>query len=508
MKEIKEMDSARLARGSAYLITQSVATTIIGTATLAFIARALTQVEMGVTVALTLILDMAQVLSDLGFSSGLTKYVAEYRGKEVDYTFMSFGAVLIKGFISGFAAVLCVLTAPWLSGFLLKSDEYVFLFQLLSIYLFTLCLSTTMNYLLLGVNRIREMAILNIIMVFVGKMSSVGFLMFGFGLVGLVVGWTLGGLAYAILGFLILMRNKYVRIHQIGEVVPYLKTLARFSWPLFLTNIALLFYNWFDRAFLFAFVSLSEVAVYSVAIKAFSVLSVVSIALSTTLFPYYSEKHGKDEQQRIMEGIHGSSRYIALLYTPLALGLTATAGSVMRVFAGPAYAGGDIVLAILCLFGGINGLAASFGGLLLVFNMTPTVLLINVASIAGSMMMSPVLLPLLGVVGMAIIRGVAMIVCLLLTIFAVRKRIPIKVDGEAIWKSWSAAFVMFGVVWFVERIHFSPYLLPLYIVVGTIVYFVALRCLRVVNENDVELIRNFFGKRATVIMNLVERFFV
>ena len=505
MEEIKEMDSARLAKGSAYLVTQSVATTIIGTAALAFIARALTQAEMGVTVALTLTLEMAQVLADLGFSRGLTKYVAEYRGKEVDYTFMSFGAVLVKVLISGFAVALCVLTAPWLSGFLLKSKEYAFLFQLLSINLLALCLSTTINYLLLGVNRIREMAILNIIMVLVGKMSTVGFLILGFGLGGLVIGSTLGGLAHVIPGLLILMRNKYVRIHQIREVIPYLKTLARFSWPLFLTSIVFLVYNWFDRAFLLAFVSLSDVAVYSVAIKAFSVLSVVSLALANTLFPYYSEKYGKDEQQRIVEGVRGSSRYIALLYTPLALGLMATAGSVMRLFAGPAYAGGDVVLGILCLFGGINGLAASFGGLLLVFNMTPTVLLINVAAIVGSMMMSPVLLPLFGVVGMAIIRGVAMIVSLVLTIFVLRKRIPIRFDNGAIWRSWAAALVMFGVVWFVGRIHFSSYLLPLYVVVGTIVYVVVLKLLRAVNKNDVRLIRSLLGERATVIVNIIER---
>jgi len=90
-----EMDSTRLVRGSAYLATQSIVTTLIGAVALAFIARILTPVEMGVTVVLMLTLGLAQVFTDLGFSGGLTKFVAEYRGKGVDYTFMSFGAVLI-----------------------------------------------------------------------------------------------------------------------------------------------------------------------------------------------------------------------------------------------------------------------------------------------------------------------------------------------------------------------------------------------------------------------------
>ena len=503
-----EIDSARLVRGSAYLVTQSVVTTLIGAIALAFIARILTQAEMGVTVALTLTQVMAQVLSDLGFSIGLTKYVAEYRGKEADYTFVSFGAVLIKVLTAGSAAALCVLTSPWLSGFLLKSEEYTFLFQLLSISLLAFCFRITINNLLLGVNRIREMAIFNVISAFTGKASAVGFLLCGFGLVGLIVGWILGELAFTILGVLIIVRNRYVRIHPIREVVPYLKTLAKFSCPLFIANVVSFLYGWFDQALLLAYVPLSEVAVYNIALQAFTVLSVIPLALSNTLLPYYSEQYGKNEQQTIAVGVHGSSRYIALLYTPLALGLMVTANPAITLFAGSTYANSDVILSILCLFGGLSGLAAAFSGLLLVYNMTPSVLLINIISIIGSMVLLPVLLPSFGVTGMAIIKGAAMMMSLLLTIIVLRRRVPIKFDGEAVWKSWVAAVIMFAAVWLIERIYFSPYLLPIYIVVGGATYAIALRLLRTVGENDIRLIRNFLGKKGTIVTNIVEKVLV
>jgi len=503
-----EMDSTRLVKGSVFLVSQSIATTIIGAVGLAFIARILTQAEMGVSVALTLTLGMAQVLTDLGFSGGLTKYVAEYRGKEADYTLMSFGAVFIKALMAGFVAALCVLMAPWLSGFLLKSGEYAFLFQLLSINLLMLCFRTTVNNLLWGVSRIREMAILNVILSIVGKTFAIGFLLCGFGLVGLVVGWILGELAYNILGALIIVKNRYVRIHPIREVLPYLRTLARFSWPLFLNSVFFFLYSQFDQALLLAYVPLSEVAVYNIALQAFGVLSAIPIALNSTLFPYYSEQHGKDERQKIVAGVHASSRYIALLYTPLALGLMTTANSAITLFAGQAYAGGDVILTILCLFGGLSGLAASFGGLLLVYNMTPTVLLINVTSVVGSIVMLPVLLPSFGVMGMAVIRGTAMVISLVLTAIALHKRIPIKFDREAMWKSWTAAIIMFVAVWFIQYMHFSPYMLPLYIVVGGITYAIALRLLKAVDEYDIKLIRNLLGKKATVIINIAEKVLV
>ena len=503
-----EMDSTRLVRGSAYLATQSIVTTLIGAVALAFTVRILTQVEMGVAVVLTLALGLAQVLTDLGFSGGLTKFVAEYRGKGVDYTFMSFGAVLTKALVAGSAAALCVLAAPWLSAFLLKSGEYAFLFQLLSVNLLTFCFRITVNNLLLGVNRIREMAILNVISALIRNTSVVGFLLCGFGLAGLVIGWTLGELAYNILGALIIMKNRYVTVHPIREVVPCLKTLARFSWPLLVTNVVLFLYSWFDQALLLVYVPLSEVAVYNIALQAFGVLSLIPMALSGALFPYYSEQHGKDEQQKIVAGVYGSSRYIALFYTPLALGLMATANPVITLFAGQAYAGGDAILTILCLFGGLSGLAASFGVLLLVYNMTPTVLLTNIASIVGSVVLLPVLLPSLSAMGMAVVKGVAMVISFVLTVIVLQRRMPIKFDREAVWKSWIAAVVMFVVVWLMEYVYFSLFLLPLYVVVGGVTYAVALRFLGAVNEDDMRLIRNLLGKKAVVIVDVAEKFLV
>jgi len=357
----------------------------------------------------------------------------------------------------------------------------------------------------LGVNRLREMAILNVISAFIGNASAVGLSISGFGLVGLVVGWILGGLTYIVLGVLITVRNKYVRIHPISDVIPYLKMLTRFSWPLFITNVVVFLYNWFDRALLLTYVPLSDVAVYSVAFRAFDALLVIPVALRTTLFPYYSEQYGKDEQQKIAAGVHGTSRYIALLYTPLALGLMATANPALTLFAGSRYAGGDVILAILCLFGALSGLAASFVGLLLVYGMTPMVLLINVASVGGSLFLTPVLLPIFGAVGMAITKGAAMIISLVLTVIVLHKHVPIRFDTEAIRKSWYAAIVMFLAVWFMTRMLASSYLLPLYIVVGGIVYLIVLRFLRTVNENDMKLVRNLLGKKATSITNILEK---
>jgi len=503
-----ETQAIRIAKGSAYLVTQSIITTTVAAIAFGFIARNLTPTEMGVTIGLTLTLGLAQLLSDLGFGSGIAKYIAEYRGRNVDYSPIVFTGILTKVFTASSAAIVCALAAPWLSILLLKSGDYTHLVQLLSLDLFFFCLSLTISNLFLGFNRIKEIALLNVAGNLTRQITAVSLLLYGLGLTGLVVGWTLGDIVYTTLSISILWRGKHVRMSPIKVIIPNLKMIARFSWPLFLLGVVTFLYNWFDRAILLVYASLSEVAVYGVALQAFTVLSLIPSALSMTLFPYYSEQYGRNKHENIVAGVQASTRYVTLLFTPLALGLMITANSTITLFAGPSYASGDTILAILSLFGALSSMGAAFGTLLLVYEMTPTVLLINVASIGVSLVPSPIFLPLFGALGMAMVRGVTLIVSFSLTTFVLRRRALVKFDKKAFWKSWSASVIMLLVVGLIEYIYFNHYLLLLYVLVGGVTYLMALRLLKAVNQDDIHLIRNLVGKRGAFISDTLERILV
>lgn len=390
-----------------------------------------------------------------------------------------------------------------LSQLLLNSDEYAFLFQLFSIDLLLACINITMNSFLLGLNKIREIAILNLALALTRQASAVTFLIYGFGLIGLLMGWILGDFVFMVLSASIIVRGKHLKTDLTRDISPSLKMLARFSWPLFLVNVVVFLYSWFDRAVLLAYAPLSEVAVYNVAFQAFSVLYVIPGVLSSTLFPYYSEQYGKGKHESIVVGVRAATRYITLLYTPLALGLMITANPAITLFAGPPYATGDAILAIMSLLGGLTAISAALGVLLIVYNMTPSILLINLASVAASLVMVPLLLPLLGVVGMAIVKGVTMVLSFVFTILVVRKRVRIEFDKEAIWKGWSAAVIMFSIVGLIEHVFFSRYLLPFYILVGGVVYVMMLRIMKVMNKSDIQLFRNLMGKKGTWIADFL-----
>jgi len=107
--------------------------------------------------------------------------------------------------------------------------------------------------------------------------------------------------------------------------------------------------------------------------------------------------------------------------------------------------------------------------------------------------------------GMAVVKGAAMVISFIFTIYALRRRMPIEFDREALWKGWTAVIVMFVIVALIQQMYFSLYLLPAYILVGGIVYVITLKLLKTVNQNDIMLIRNLMGKRATSIANVLEK---
>lgn len=130
-----------------------------------------------------------------------------------------------------------------------------------------------------------------------------GLLLHGFGLTGYITGWVLSDLVYLILSTSLIVKSKSIKIYPVKETIPYLKTLARFAWPLFIANTVMFLYTWFDRALLLAYTPLTDVAVYDVAFKAFTVLYTIPIALGNTLFPYYAEQHGRNQHENIVAGV-------------------------------------------------------------------------------------------------------------------------------------------------------------------------------------------------------------
>jgi len=154
-------------------------------------------------------------------------------------------------------------------------------------------------------------------------------------------------------------------------------------------------------------------------------------------------------------------------------------------------------LAVLSLFGAATCIGAALSDIFSITERTKVSALLTLIVVSISVFLGFLLLPSTGVFGASILRGVAMIFGLaLILVFLKRMRLfAISFDFEALWKSWVASSVMASTVLGFQFLLYSKYLLPLYVLAGSMVYLVMLKFLKAVRAHDVHLIRALFSGR-------------
>jgi hypothetical protein len=193
---------------------------------------------------------------------------------------------------------------------------------------------------------------------------------------------------------------------------------------------------------------------------------------------------------------------------PLAFLLLAVAKSALIFFVGQPYVSGAGPLMVMAGAYGLTVFSIALGPMLVALSRTRSSLLITVASVLVALGSAYVFLPIFGIAGAAIARGVAMVVSLGLTIVVLQRSKALRLDLEAIWKSVVAGAVMAAVLMLVQMVVYRTILLPAYIILGALVYLILLRLLRAVRRHDVELIERYLGHRLGFVSGLLGVFLV
>ena len=89
-----------------------------------------------------------------------------------------------------------------------------------------------------------------------------------------------------------------------------------------------------------------------------------------------------------------------------------------------------------------------------------------------------------------------------------KKQKLLKLDLRAFKKTLFASIIMAVGIIIMESIIFSVYLLPVYFVIGVCIYIIAIRALKVLNKEDIEIIKriiNSFGLDCPTLFRLIEK---
>ena len=482
-------------RGASYLSIQTIVQAAAQTISFAILARIITTAEMGMLAILSLVVSFSAALDGTAFSQAATKFVSECSPDESDLTSSIFYQNLrISVLISVPIAAIVFLEAPTLAARLTGSSTFSILFQVLAvdILLYAGALQVVLGA-LIGLRRFKTASMIGILGTILRQCLIVLLVILMKNLLGLVIAWVFSDLA--LLTLYLAYAVKLIGLPRGGFSA---RKLLSFSWPLIVASVITFAYSGFDRALLIVYVPLVSLGIYNVAVTAFTVLAYFSGTVGTTLLPAYSRIISRGNDTNKLEAYRNatalSSRYVSLIMIPLALGLMAMARPALALFVGQAYVGGVEPLMILCFMFALTVFSATLTPMLLALSQTRLTSVITVISVTVGLAAAYFLLPIWGVVGASLARGMTLVASCLLTFIALTRQKIIRLDSEAMWKSLTAGGAMAIVIFGVQLVAYNKLLLPAYAIAGLITYLMGLRLLKAVRKEDIELIGRYLGR--------------
>jgi len=471
---------------------------------------ALTPADLGVLSILSFLASTFSLLTGVGLPTALTKFASENLGKNQQEEATAIQKTVTRAVLmlslAGFAAV--AFSSGLLSQYFWNTSAYAPLIILMLTYAFLFNIVTICNSTLQALYLFGKMAIVTIMFIISSRTIAAILAMLHMSVQGVLIGYITGS-SIALAAAIAFMRG---RLRQTTNKAP-LKPLLHFSLPLFLSSLTLLVLNWADIVIIASMtLNYSLAGIYYIIVSSVSVLSILWIPITTTIFPALSARYGLKNPQGISSILKTTSRYLAYIVFPSCLGLAAIAPTALTFFYGPDYASGATPLAVLSITTIIIALYSLFTTTLTAIGKTGQILKINTISALSSIIMLLALVPFFEATGAALARLATQVISLALATIALRKEVQVRLDREALWKSALASIATVPFLIAIEATLSAKLptiqTLAIEILTAAAIYASSLYILKALNSQDLELLRQTFPKPLTKYINILENIIV
>jgi O-antigen/teichoic acid export membrane protein len=492
-------DGARVARGATYMFLQGMISNVIGVVFIAILARLISQEEMGVYAMLTFVLTAVQALGVFALPSASAKYIAKYTAEKSPEKARSvITRVLQISFVAAIMIfILIYVAADWLSTIVFGTSEWTQLFQISAFVSFFTIFYIQIRSFLQGLQKLQELAAFGLAYTLIQKSVALYLL--------LLPGWGLYSIPWSLLASVVI--SCFIGLVLTARFVGVLgkphsiRTLANFSYPLYISSSLSFVAGWVDQIFILPFMGAVYLGMYHIAVRAIAVPSLIISSIVTALFPKLSELHAQRGKTSLRGAFSISTRYAVMIGFPMIVGIASLAHPVLVFFAGPEYSEAALPLTILCLSVLQAALGVAVGPILMTLERTRTLSMIAIITILFNTAVSYFTLAYLnlGMLGTALARVLSAFLGFGLAIYALKRIVEVTFDKESLWKtSLASAFMVIVIAflsYFLEGIMSPVYLLSLSVIIGAFVYFGSLVVLRAVKKQDIELIREYLPER-------------
>ncbi|MCL2358894.1 MAG: flippase [Nitrososphaerota archaeon] len=419
---------------------------------------------------------MIATFVDWGMNTAIIRYTAQYNSENNTAKIRSiFVAGLVFQFTLGL--VLTILSIA-LSGFLATAynrPEAVQLIQIASIFVLSGALMNMASAVFTGMERLRLNSIMLVIQAIVKTGLIIALVVFGFGVLGATVGFTVGVVVASMSGVL-LMYVLYSSLPKsqdsnlaIGETI---KTLLKYGLPISIGTILLGFLTMFYTSTLMPiFVTdNSIVGNYSTAQRFVVLITFFATPVTTMLFPAFSKLDYRKNPQELKNVFQYSVKYAALLVVPFTVLVMALAEPAINTLfpeflQAPFYL---MLLSIPYLFTAIGSLSVTH--LINSQGDTKYILKLSILQVIIGFPLGFVLISQFGIIGLIASSLINVLPGMLLGLGFIKKQYGASVDWKASAKIVFSSAVT-GILTYLI-VTPLPFISPIRLIIGVVVFVV------------------------------------
>jgi O-antigen/teichoic acid export membrane protein len=485
--------------GVSVLYAQGIFVTVIGFVFTIIVSRLLSVYEFGQLTTLVLFLSILSTLGSLSIHYAAPRFISETLGREDQHLAhrIAFNVVLL-GLIFSLLIGLVTLTMVPISfnilGVGLSSNFPWYAFTIdVTLSCFTFFIVGTEQ----GFKRYRRMAILLLLIAVLRYSIGATFLIWGYGLNGLILGLALGNVVGTLLAILSVF-SLFDRHHHYDWST--IRTIIHFCMPLLVSMAIGVVNSNLGSIILLSFGNVSLVGIYGIGITISSVYWIASRSMLNVGLPEQSNAFGARGKGGLIAVSQVISRYVYILIPYMTIMMACITPYLISLVLPVAYLDASVVAILIFGVHSVFCYEIVANGYLLTIGETTELLRTSIAAFIVCLISGLLLIPPFGILGAAIAKACMDCVLAFYPAFIVRRHFGLGINATYQMRALIPAL---GIIipaislWFL----FSPIIaLPLVILFGSLIYLLGLRLLHVISHEDLVTLVSLFPKRGRQLL--------
>ena len=455
------------------------------------LARNLSTAEYGLFYAILAFFGLLGIFKDLGLNAALPKYISEFNIKK-KYGLIKSSIISVFS-LQTISSLFLAIILIFLSGFLAKNYFHeptaTLIFKLMLIYFCLIPLENVIRFTFQGFQRMFYYGSMNFVKMSIILVITLLFFHLGFSIFAPVIAYMAVSIFEALIYFPIFFKKTIPFFFEIKTKIPFslIKKLMKFGIPTMFGLLGMLVITYTDTMILTYFRPLSDVGLYQVAIPTAALLLYFSNALTSIVFPVYSEMWVKKEKEKLKKGLELLHKYSLIIILPISLTMFSFPNVIINLFFGQKYLGAALPLQILSIgmifysIGYLNNNTISAIGKPKISS--KVVIIAAMINLIGNL----ILIPILGIVGAALVTSFSYIILFLLSFVYSRKYFKIDVNLINWVKNIALGLIFIAVIFLLKRIlEINLWLEALIaLTIAGLFYIIGLFLFRIINLKEI-----------------------